>query len=134
MQSQECKCNPTRFLDTPATNRAVIWGGAKHMRGKRTRKRALPINFGPLQKSFRSALSWIFVQEKQRLTHEGGGKRTVRGGGPKPLFGRGVIREVFLPPLSPPPPVASSELILTKSFTLGQLVPKFLYTQQLIPK
>ena len=33
--------------------------------GKRTRERALPKIFGPLQKSFWSALSWIFVQEKQ---------------------------------------------------------------------
>ena len=45
---------------------AVIWGGAKRMGGgKRTRERALPKNFGPLHKSFWSALSWIFVQEKQ---------------------------------------------------------------------
>ena len=34
----------------------------------------------------------------------GGGKRTVRGGGPKPFFGRGVIREVFHPPLFSNPP------------------------------
>ena len=45
---------------------AVIWGGATRMGGgKRTRERALPKIFGPLQKSFWSALSWIFVQEKQ---------------------------------------------------------------------
>ena len=48
--------------------------------GKRTRERALPKIFGPSEKSFCSALSWIFVQEKQSLTPEGGGKRTVRGG------------------------------------------------------
>ena len=41
-------------------------GGAKRMGGgKRTRERALPKMFGPLQKSFCSALSWIFVKEKQ---------------------------------------------------------------------
>ena len=69
---------------------AVIWGGAKRMGGgKRTRERALRKIFGPLQKSFWSALSWIFVQEKQ---------------GPKPLFGRGVIREVFHTPLFSTPP------------------------------
>ena len=66
--------------------------------GKRTRERALPKIFGPLQKSFWCALSWIFVEENRALTPEGGGKRTVRGGGPKPAFGRGVIREVFHPP------------------------------------
>ena len=38
----------------------------------------------------------------------GVGKRTVGGGGPKPLFGRGVIREVFQPPLFSTP-MASSE-------------------------
>ena len=41
-------------------------GGAKRMGGgKRTRERALLKIFGPLQKSFWSALSWIFVEEKQ---------------------------------------------------------------------
>ena len=45
---------------------AVIWGGAKRMGGgKRTRERTLPEFFGPLQKWFWSALSWIFIQEKQ---------------------------------------------------------------------
>ena len=44
-----------------------------------------------------------FLYRKNRaLTPEGGGKRTARGG-PKPRFGRGVIREVFHPPLFPPP-------------------------------
>ena len=48
-----------------STTWAVIWGGAKRMGGgKRTRERALPKIFGPLQKSFWSALSWISVQEK----------------------------------------------------------------------
>ena len=45
---------------------AVIWGGAHRMGGgKLTREHTLPKIFGPLQKSFWSALSWIFVQEKQ---------------------------------------------------------------------
>ena len=49
-----------------ATGWALIWGGAKRMGGgKRTRERAPPKIFGPLQKSFWSALSWISVQEKQ---------------------------------------------------------------------
>ena len=57
---------------------AVIWGGAKRMGGgKRTRERALPKIFGPLQKSCWSALSWTFVQEKQsteNVPYEGGSK------------------------------------------------------------
>ena len=35
------------------------------------------------------------LRENRALAREGGGKRTVRGGGPKPLFGRAVICEVF---------------------------------------
>ena len=35
--------------------------------GKRTREHALPKIFGPLQKSFWSTLSWIFVQENRAL-------------------------------------------------------------------
>ena len=46
----------------------------------------------------------ILYRRNRALTPEGGGKRTVRGGGPKPLFGRGVIREVFHPPLFSTPP------------------------------
>ena len=72
--------------------------------GKRTRERALPKIFGPLQKSFWSALSWIFVQEKQSTDTWGGWKTYRRRGGPKPLFGRGVIREVFHPPPFSTPP------------------------------
>ena len=46
-----------------------------------------------------------FLYRKNRvLTPEGGGKRTVRGGGPKPFLGRGVIREVFHPPPFSTPP------------------------------
>ena len=82
-------------------------GGAKRMGGgKRTRERALPKNSGPLQKSFWSAQSWIFSTGKteQRHPRGGGGKRTVRGGVQNP-FGRGVIREVLLPPRFSTPPI-----------------------------
>ena len=77
--------------------------------GKRTEERALPKNSGPLQKSFWSAQSWIFVQEKESNDTRGGWKTYRTRGGPKPLFGRGVLREVFLPPLFSTPPMASSE-------------------------
>ena len=84
---------------------AVIWGGAKRIGGgKRTRECALPKIFGALQKSFWSALSWISVQENRALTREGGWKTYRTRGGPKPLFGWGVIREVFHPPLFSTPP------------------------------
>ena len=86
----------------------MIWGGAKRMGGgKRTREPALPNNSGPLQKSFWSAQSWILIQQKQSNDIRGRWKAyRPRGGGgvPKPLFGRGVIREVFLPPLFSTPP------------------------------
>ena len=71
---------------------AVIWGGgAKRMGGgKRTRERALPKIFGPLQESFWSTLSWIFVQEKQSTDTRGGWKTyRTRGGGSKTPFGEG---------------------------------------------
>ena len=73
---------------------AVIWGGVQNVWGEEN----VPDN------ALWSALSWIFVQENRALTPKGGGKRTVRGGGPKPVFGRGVIREVFHPPLFSTPP------------------------------
>ena len=65
--------------------------------GKRTRERAFPEIFGPLQKSFWSALSWVFVQENRALTPERGGKRTVQGGVQNPFLG-GVSFVRFSPP------------------------------------
>ena len=79
-------------------------GGAKRMGGgKRTRERALPKIFGPLQKSFWAALSWIFVQEKQSTDTWGGWKTYRTRGGPKPLLG-GVSFVRFSYPLFFPPP------------------------------
>ena len=106
---------------------AVIWGGAKHMGGgKRTRERALPEIFGPFQKSFWSALSWISVQEKQIADTWGGWKtyRTRGGGGPKPFLGRRVIREVFHPPLFSTPPSPWRPLIFPKDFRGSERVKK----------
>ena len=79
-------------------------GGAKRMGGgKRTRERALPKIFGPLQKSFWSALSWIFVQEKQSIDTWGGWKTYRMKGGPKPFFGRVSFVRFSTPLLFPPP-------------------------------
>ena len=82
-------------------------GGAKRMGGgKRTRERALPKIFGPLQKSllFWSALWWIFVQKKKATDTWEAWKTYRTREGPRPLFGRRVIREVFQPPAFFPPP------------------------------
>ena len=84
-------------------------GGAKRMGGgKRTRERALPKIFGPLQKSFCSALPWIFVQEKQSTDTRAGWK-TYRTRGVQNPFLEGVSFVRFSSPLFFPPPMASSE-------------------------
>ena len=79
---------------------AVI-GGCKTYGGRKTHQRTRsPEIFWTPQKGFWSALSWIFVQEKQS-THTWD---VPYEGGPQPLFGRGVIREVFHPPFFSTPP------------------------------
>ena len=88
-----------------------IWGGGtKRMAGgKRTRERALPKTFGPLQRSFWSALSWIFVQEKQSTDTWGGWKTyNMRGGFQNPFLG-GVSFVRFTTPLFFHLPMASSD-------------------------
>ena len=91
---------------------AVIRRGAKRIGGgKRTRERALPKIieralpkiFGPLQKSVWSDSVVIFVQQKES-TDTCGGWKMYRTRGPKPLFRRGAISEVFHPPLFSTPP------------------------------
>ena len=75
---------------------AVIWGGAKRMGGgKRSREHALPKIFGPLQKSFRSALSWIFIQEKQSTDTWERWKTYHTRGGPKTIFQIGGVSFVL---------------------------------------
>ena len=74
-----------------------VWGG-----GENVPKNALSRRF--LEPSKRASVVCSVVDfctgKTRALTLEGGGKRTIRGGGgPKPLFGKGVIREVFHPPL-----------------------------------
>ena len=80
--------------------------------GKRTRERALPKSFGPLQRASVLLCRGVMFRKNRALTPEGGGKRTVRGGRSKTPSGRGVIREVFLPPSFFHPPMASSEPIV----------------------
>ena len=76
--------------------------------GKRTRERALPRIFGPLQNSLWSALSWILYRKNRALTPEGGGRRTVQRGVQNPFLG-GVSFVRFSYPLFFHPPKASSE-------------------------
>ena len=72
-----------------------------------------------------------FLYRKNRaVTPEGGGKTYRTRGGPKPLFGRGVIREVFHPPLFSTPPWRPLTNCLRvfwwddlEMFTLTKLIP-----------
>ena len=95
---------------------AVIWGGAKRVGGGgNVPENALSQKFLDPLKGASGLLCRGFLYRKNRaLTLEGlRGWKTfrTRGWGPKPLFGRGVIREVFHPPpFSTPPPMASSEM------------------------
>ena len=94
-------------------------GGCKTYGGRKTYQRTRsPENFWSLPKELLFCFVMDFLYRKNRaLTPERGGKRTVRGQrGPKPLFGRGVIREVFFPPPPfPPPPMASSDSPLSEN-------------------
>ena len=76
---------PAKITDRQLSNQEFVCT-------KRTRERALPKNFGPLQKSFWSALSWILVHLPDR-----GGKRTARGGSKTP-FREGRHSWGFPPP------------------------------------
>ena len=79
---------------------AVIWGAAKRMGGgKSTRERALPKFLDPSKRASGLLCRGFLYRKNRALTLEGGGVQNVpyRGGVPKPLFGKGVIREVFHP-------------------------------------
>ena len=94
-----------------------VWGG-----GKRTRERALPKIVGPLQKSFWSEGCRGFLYRKKQSTDTRGGWKTCRTrGGPNPVFGKGVIREVFHPPLFFHPAMASSPKNLLRLFFRNNL-------------
>ena len=59
-----------------------------------------------------SVLSLGFLYRKNRAaTPEGEGMYQTKGG-PKPVFGRGVLREVVLPPLFCPPPPPPWRLLI----------------------
>ena len=89
---------------------AMIWGGAKRMGGggmyQRTRP---PEKFLDPSKRASGLPSHGFLYRKNRATTPEGVENVPYEEGPKPPSGRGVIREVFLPPSFFDPPVASSE-------------------------
>ena len=77
----------------------MMSGGAKRMGEENVPENTTSRKILDPSKRASGLLSRGFLYRKNRATTpEGGGKSTVRGG-PKTLFGRGVIREVFLPPL-----------------------------------
>ena len=84
---------------------AMTWGGVKRMGGgKRTEQRTLQRISGPLEKSVWSGQSSAFLQGKKEQRHQRGVENVPNDGGPKSLFCRGVIGEVFLPPPFSTPP------------------------------
>ena len=80
-------------------------GGFKTYGGRKTYQRthSAEILLDPSKRASGLLCRGFLYRKNRVLTPERGGERTVRGGGPKPLLGRGVIREVFHPPLFPPP-------------------------------
>ena len=79
-------------------------GGCKtYGGGKRTRERALLKNSGPFQKSFWSAQSWIFVQEKQSNDTRGGWKTYCTRGVQNLFLGRVSFMRFSSPLFFPPP-------------------------------
>ena len=97
------------FESLAASNLGRDMGGVQNVWVRKTYQRThYPENFGPLHKSFWSALSWIFVQAKQSTDTWGGGKRTVRGGSKTP-FWEGCHSWGFPPPSFFYPPMASSD-------------------------
>ena len=68
------------------------------MGGKRTREALSQKLLDPSKRAFGLLCRGFLYRNNRALTPEGWKTYHTRGG-PKPLYGRGVIREVFLPPL-----------------------------------
>ena len=87
-------------------NWAMIWGGGcKTYGGRKTYQRTRPPEkFWTPPKELLVCSVQKFVQEKTERRHPRGVENVLYERGPKPLFGRGGIREVFLPPLFSTPP------------------------------
>ena len=79
-------------------------GGCKTYGGRKTYQRTRsPENFWTPPKELLFCSVVDFCTGKTEHWHLRGWKTYRARGGPKPLLGRGVIREVFLPPLFPSP-------------------------------
>ena len=97
-----------------ATKRRVMWhmslghdmGGVQNVWGEENLPEHPLEKFSEPSKRASGVLSLGFLHRKHRATTPGprGGNVPDKGGGPKPVLGRGVVREVFLPHLLPPPP------------------------------
>ena len=79
----------------------VFWGYTTYGGKKTTRQRTLQNNFGPLQRAS-GVPSLGFLYRTNRAMTPGGGEAYQTKRGPKPVLGRGVLCEVFLPILFPP--------------------------------
>ena len=86
-----------KILYVYAFFRGLSWGR------KTYRTTHLPENSGALEKE-RLVWSSVFLQGAKSSDTRGGWKTCRTMGGPNPLFGRAVIREVFLPLLFVHPP------------------------------
>ena len=82
------------------------YGGVQNVWGEENvPENALSRKFLEPSKRASGLLCRGFLYRETQSTDTWGGWKTYRTrGGPKPLFGRGVIREVFLPPLFSTPP------------------------------
>ena len=78
----------------------------------------------PLVFSFFVLFCWcsILLQAKKSSDARGGVENVPNEGGPKPLFGRGVIREVFLPPPFSTPLASSERTVCNNCIPNGNLV------------
>ena len=92
--------------------------------GKRTEQRALQKISGPLDKSIWSGQSSTFLTRKKEQRRPRGVENAPNEVGPKPLWGRGVTREVFLPPYpfsTPPWHLRFGSLLKLRGRTLTRL-------------
>ena len=99
--------NPVFSCAVPS-NLGRDMGGCKTYGGRKTYQRTRsPEHFGTPPKELRE----IYCTGKTGQWHLRGVENVpYDGGGPKPLFGRGVIREVFHPLFFPPPMASSDKL------------------------
>ena len=78
---------------------SLFWGGARRMGGgRRTRERILMNILGPNRVSGLPSYGLLCTGKAEQRHLRGAEHVPDEGGSPKPFFGRGLIREVSLPP------------------------------------